>query len=324
MSQNLILFGNERLATGCSTQLPILRSLLTAGFKIKFIVLSQKPKSKSRSKDRLEVVDFATKAGIEIFTPNNDTELKNKIIQSGVELAVLVAYGRIISEEILNLFRFGIVNLHPSLLPKYRGPTPIESVILNGDTQTGVSIMSLVRKMDAGPLWTQRELKLSGVESKQELADRLGELGADTLVGVLGKIFAGSQPIDQAGQPTFCRLIEKSQGLLDCVELDAKQAEKAVRAYAGWPKAKIKLSLANSSDEIFVELTAVDAPTTSLLEFEQHSGSEQLKLKPAEAVFLNDQLLVGFKNKTYLKILKLKPEGKVAMSAKDFMNGLNS
>src|SRR5690606_9304816 len=107
---------------------------------------------------------------------------KEQLTSYNAEAAVLVAYGKMVPQDIIDLFPKGIVNIHPSLLPEYRGSTPIETAILEGRDQTGVSLMKLVKAMDAGPIWAQEKITLSGHESKQALTTQLLSLGKELLV----------------------------------------------------------------------------------------------------------------------------------------------
>lgn len=297
MQHNLVFFGNERLASGCTTQLPILNNLLDSGHNIKLIVISEKG-TKSRSKRDLEVEEFANKHKIDLLIPENNEQLKTKLKEVNAELAILAAYGKIISQEIIELFPKGIINLHPSLLPKYRGPTPIESAILNGDSQTGVSIMSLTAGMDSGPVYSQIELRLNGNESKQSLADQIGGLGAKEINRLLSLATLPS-PTEQTGEPTICSLIKKTDSILDSSK-PAKQLEREVRAYWGWPGSKTTLKLKDGSD---LDITVTEA----------------------EVVKENDESPLTLKtSKDYFRITKLKIPGKQEMSTKDFLNGYRS
>src|SRR5581483_9225315 len=130
------------------------------------------------------------------------------------EAAVLVAFGRIIPQPIIDLFPKGIINIHPSLLPKLRGPTPIETAILDGLTETGVSLMRLEAKMDAGPLYSQQKISLNGDETKLELATKLNKVGAELLINSLPAILDGSlipKPQNNS-KATYTKLITKDDG----------------------------------------------------------------------------------------------------------------
>jgi methionyl-tRNA formyltransferase len=153
-----------------------------------------------------------------------------------------VAYGRIIPQEIIDIFPHGIINIHPSLLPKYRGPTPIEQAILEGVTETGTSIMQLVSKMDAGPVFAQETVKLSDLETKEQLATRLLNLGGELLLGNLPSILDGTlKPMSQnESEVSYTNLISKDDGNVN-FEKPAEQLEREIRAYYGWPRSRAKI-----------------------------------------------------------------------------------
>lgn len=289
---DIVFFGNERLASGCTTRLPILCALQDAQQNIKLIVISEKG-TKSRNKRDLEVEDFAKENNIELFIPQNTDDLVKKLFETNAEVGVLAAYGRIIPQEVIDIFPMGIINLHPSLLPKYRGPTPIESAILNGDKKTGISIMALESGMDSGPIYSQVKLKLTGKESKQELADNLGELGAKQITKVLESDLNSSE---QVGEPVVCSLIQKSDSNLDLAK-SAEVLEREVRAYLNWPSSKTRIALKDNGE---LEITVTEAEVVT----EQDDSPLTLKT-----------------SKNYLKITKLKLAGKTEVTAKDFLNG---
>jgi methionyl-tRNA formyltransferase len=160
-SKTLVFFGNERLLTGlASTDAPILSGLIDQGYNVAAVVAHYN-ESKSRDKRPLEVAAIAEEHDIPVLLPDGPADIYDQLAAFHADAAVLVAYGRIVPQNIIDLFPLGIINIHPSLLPKYRGSTPIESAILNGDTTTGVSIMSLSAKMDAGPVYDLVEIPLS-------------------------------------------------------------------------------------------------------------------------------------------------------------------
>lgn len=301
MPKDIVFFGNERLASGCTTKLPILNALINSEHTIKLIVISEKG-SKSRNKRELEVEKFATEHNIELFIPKDKDDLTGKLTQLNADVGVLAAYGRIINQSIIDILPRGIINLHPSLLPKYRGPTPIESAILNGDDKSGVSIISLESGMDSGPIYSQITLELSGKESKQELADNLGLLGSKEIIKVL---ISNPEPVQQEGAPTICSLIQKSDSNID-LNKPAEVLEREVRAYLGWPGSKLKLELANGKElEIII--------TNSRVEKEISTQQEQ--------VLTADRRFMVKTSQDYLEILKLKLPGKNEMTTAEFLNG---
>ena len=195
----LVFFGNEKIATGITTNHVVSQALAEAGYQI---------------------VDEPT----------------------GAEAAVLIAYGKILPRTVIDSFPKGIINIHPSLLPKLRGSSPVETAILKGLPKTGVSLMQITAQMDAGPTFAKIPIKLTGTETKQELADKLLALGAELLVKQLPKILDGSlKPVSQNdGLATYTKKIKKSDGAVDFTK-SAKQLEREVRAYSGWPKSQARI-----------------------------------------------------------------------------------
>lgn len=239
----IVFFGNERLASGLrSTDAPILSGLIERGYNIVAIV-SHYTDARSRNGRKLEVADIAAKHNIPLLLPDRPTDIAEQLAAFNAEIAVLVAYGKIIPQSIIDIFPKGIVNIHPSLLPKYRGPTPIETPILNGDTSTGVSIMQLASGMDNGPIYAQEEVPLKGTETKFELYQTL----ANTSSHLFFKIFPSI--IDQTLHPapqdnskaTYCHLLKKSDGIIIPSTMTTLEAERKVRAYLGFPKTKLDI-----------------------------------------------------------------------------------
>jgi methionyl-tRNA formyltransferase len=239
-SKKLVFFGNERLATSVTTTAPSLRALINAGYEIKAVVVSHQ-EAVSRKKRSLEIAQLAKAYKIPLILAKKE-ELADQIREFKAEFGVLVAFGQMISKKVINLFPKGIINIHPSLLPKMRGPTPIETAILEGAKETGVSLMQLTAKMDAGPIFTQQVVNLKSHETKQELADRLSNIGANLLIKNLPAILDGQiipTPQDEK-KATYTKLLKKEDGILDFGQ-PAEVLERQVRAYAGWPKSRAKI-----------------------------------------------------------------------------------
>ncbi len=150
---------------------------------------------------------------------------------------IVVAYGKILSEEILNLPRLGSINIHYSLLPKYRGASPVESAILNGDTETGVSIQKMKFKMDSGPIVAQEKIKILPTEKASELRNRLIRIGGELLVKTLPKIIEGEikETEQNETEATFSKKIAKEDGQIDLSD-DAEKNYNKFRAHATWPR----------------------------------------------------------------------------------------
>lgn len=237
----LLFFGNERLATGVSTTAPVLRSLVNAGYDIEAVIASHTD-GVSRQKRDLEIGPVAHAYHIPVILLGK-IDLAEKIRKHRTDAAVLVAFGKIIPQSIIDMFPKGIINVHPSLLPALRGSTPIETAILEGLPQTGVSLMKLSAEMDAGPVYAHKSFALEGSETKTGLAEKLNQLGAELLVEHLDVILDGSlKPRPQEeGQATYTRLLTKNDGLIDFSQ-PADVIERQVRAFQGWPKSRAKIS----------------------------------------------------------------------------------
>ena len=235
-SPKIIFFGNERLATGVTTTAPTLQALLDNGYEVAAVVVNNET-AVSRSGRQVEVAALAESRGIPVLILS---KLRDNIVQLrdyGADAGVLVAYGKIVPQEVIDIFPAGIVNIHPSALPKHRGPTPLESVLLAGETETAVSLMKLVKAMDAGPVYAQRTFKLPGKISKQDMANELLGIGSKMLVQHLPAIIDGSlEPEPQEDSAaTYDQLINKTDGAVDWTK-PAKRLEREIRAYADWPK----------------------------------------------------------------------------------------
>ena len=301
MSKKIIFFGNERLATGTTTNCIIASSLLKAGFEIAAIVIN-KSEIASRQAQEIEIETFAKKHDIPVYSPKTVSSIIDDLKKYNAPLAVLVAYGKIIPEKVISLFPRGIVNVHPSLLPLHRGPTPIESTILGGDKKTGVSIMQLVKEMDAGPVYAQKSIDLEETISKQDLCDQLSEMGAKLLLDCLPKIIDNSlEPINQdERRATYDQKILKSSSSLTWNK-PTIQILREIRAFYGWPGSK---TIIND-----IEITIINA----------HSSIEHGN--PGTIFIAKDKSLGIYTNDGAIIIDILKPAGKKSMGSPSFING---
>jgi methionyl-tRNA formyltransferase len=236
-SKTIIFFGTDDFS------LITLKNLVGSGYYIAAVVT--KPDSKSGRGQQLEmpaVKEFALKNNIEVWQPEQVSEINEEIKKLGSDVTgVLVSYGKIIPSSTIDLFKPGIINVHPSLLPKYRGPTPIESAILNGDSITGVSVMKLTPGMDDGPIYGQIVHQLSGGETRVSLRKSLADAGTMTLITLLPNILDGLiQPIPQNDSDAiYCKLLSKNDSLLNPDKVTAIEAERQIRAFLEFPKSKI-------------------------------------------------------------------------------------
>ena len=203
------------------------------------ITAPDRPKGRGMQLQQSPVAEFAKQNNISYFKPEKlNNELAKKLSAKSYELAIVVAYGKIMPENILNMPKLGSINVHYSLLPKYRGASPVESAILNGETKTGVTIQKMVYQMDAGPILAQTKTEIFPNETASELRARLIKLGGDMLVKILKTPssfpLSGGKQQDES-QATYCKKIKKEDGLLDLNDNPVKNYNK-FRAYAHWPR----------------------------------------------------------------------------------------
>ena len=235
-SKTILFFGTEDFS------LASLQALVKAGFSVGGVITKPDARrGRSKSNTTPAVKTYALEQHIPVLQPTSTGELLDFIRTFDAPAGVLVSYGRIIPQTVIDLFSPGIINVHPSLLPTYRGPTPIESAIINGDAATGVSIMQLDARMDAGAVYSQAHHPLTGSETKPELYDTLGRAGAEELVRVLPQILDGTlTPTAQDDtQAVYCALLSKDQTLADAREHTATDLERRIRAHLGFPKTRL-------------------------------------------------------------------------------------
>lgn len=235
-SAKIVFFGTETFSVTA------LAGLIDTGYSIAAVVT--RPDSKKGRGQQLlppEVKTLAQQHSIPVWQPTDIRAIADDIKALGPVTGVLVSFGRIIPVSIIDLFTPGIINLHPSLLPRYRGPSPIESSIKHGDEETGVSIMKLVAAMDAGPVYAQQTYLLNGTEIAPELYTTLAKTGTDLLVSILPQIMDGSlNPVEQdESQASYCQLLRKDESLIVPESMTATDAERQVRAYLIFPKSKL-------------------------------------------------------------------------------------
>jgi len=307
-SETIVFFGNERLATGVSTSAPTLRALIKAGYQVAAVV-SNYEQPHSRSERTLEIVEVAKEYNIPSLLPKKLSEIKEQLRGFNATAGVLVAYGRIVPQSVIDLFPRGIVNIHPSLLPLHRGPTPIESVILEGAQKTGVSLMQLAKEMDAGPVYKQITIKLTGEETKQQLADTLLGHGKNMLLECLPSILDDTLPpvVQDNSRATYDNLLTKEAGVINWRK-SATQLEREIRAFLEWPKSRTTLARKD------IIITKAHAEPSQL------PGANPGDTK----VIKEDGVIMVATGDGALCVERLKPAGKQEMSARDFIAGYGS
>ena len=235
----IIFFGTS------SYSLTSLRALVEHGFDVVAVVT--KPDSRSGRGHKLAqppVKQFAVQRGIPVWQPTKLRDIAADIMALQPVAGVLVSYGKIIPQAILDLFTPGIINLHPSLLPQWRGPSPIESAIAHQNDITGVTLMQLSAQMDAGPIYCHESYRLLGRETKPALYEHLFAIGSQLLVRTLPAILSGElQPLAQKEDlASYCQPLSKKQSRIDPTTLSAAAAEAHVRAYVGFPRSRLTIA----------------------------------------------------------------------------------
>jgi methionyl-tRNA formyltransferase len=219
--------------------IPSLEALVNAGHDVQLVVTRpDKPAGRHMRVTAPAVVTAARHLGLALAQPDKlgGEEFTNRLRALAPDAAVVVAYGRLISPRVLSVPRFGFVNVHPSLLPRHRGPSPIEWAILSGDAQTGVTTMLLDEGMDTGPILLQRSTPVGSRERTPELEARLSLLGAELLVETVAGLAGGiivPKPQDPA-LATVTGKLERKMGRIDW-NSSAEELARRCRAFDPWP-----------------------------------------------------------------------------------------
>ena len=238
MTDRIIFFGTEAFSADA------LRALIASNFNVVAVVTKpDQPKGRGHKLTEPLVKTIAREHDIPVWQPTKLADVAEQITSLQPVAGVLVSYGKIIPQSIIDLFTPGIINVHPSLLSRYRGPSPIEAAIIHHDNQTGVTIMQLSAAMDAGPIYAQRIIPLDHTETKPALYATLSRIGNQLLIDTLPDILSGAlTPTPQNdADATYCSLLSKQDGLLDPADLTAVQAETRVRAFLGFPRTRLPL-----------------------------------------------------------------------------------
>lgn len=246
----------------------------------------------------------AAEAGIPVYQPDKIKTATAVIAELQPDLIVVIAYGKIIPQAILDIPRYGCVNVHASLLPRYRGASCLQAPILNGDKETGITIMQMDAGMDTGAIIKQIRISLNGQETLTELHDRLSDLSSKQLPITLSAYCRGelSAQAQDNSQATYVSLVKKEDGYIN-PQHTAAEAERQIRAYQPWPGTYLVLT----SGEHVKLLAAQITPTT-----QQRQIGE---------IYTNEGQLYLACRQNSLLILKLQRENRNVLSASDFLKG---
>ncbi len=248
---------------------------------------------------------WAVARGLPIFQPRSlrrDPEAIARLRELKPDAIVVVAYGLILPPEVLRLPPYGCLNLHPSLLPRYRGPAPIQAALLNGDTETGVTVMLMTEEVDAGPILAMEREPIEPEDTAETLGERLAQRGARLMKETLRRWLAGEitpQPQDDS-QATYCPRITKADGEIDW-RRPAVEIERRIRAFTPWPGSytfwrgrRLKIGRARVHPD--------------------------LQAPPGRVVPADGGAAVGT-GEGALMLLEVQPEGKRMMPIEAFLNG---
>ena len=299
-SLNLVFCGTPRFAV------PTLEKLVAANFRVHLVVTQpDRPKGRGLELVQSPAKESALKLNLPITQPDRiktNDEFRAQLTALKPDAIIVVGYGRIIPQWMLDLPPLGNINLHASLLPKYRGAAPIQWAIANGEPVTGVTTMRIDAGLDTGDMLLQQELPIAPNDNAETIAPRLAAIGADLTVETLRRLQSSSlapRPQDNA-QATLAPILKKEDGLIDFAR-SAAEIFNRIRGFQPWPGAYTKFRGKNL--QILQAQPATEA------------------LPPAELRVNSDRLYVGCGNETSLELREIQLEGKKRATARDFIHG---
>lgn len=293
-----------------------LESLIEAGHQVAAVVTQpDKPKGRGKEVQMTPVKMCAQKHGIPVFQPVKirEPEAVETLRGYQADIFVVAAFGQILTEEILGMPRYGCVNIHASLLPRYRGAGPIQWAIINGEKITGVTIMQMDKGIDTGDMLLKTEVPIACDETADTLHDKLAAAGARLIVEALAKIEAGDvTPVRQNDADScYAKMLHKSMGKIDW-QMEAEKLDCLIRGLISWPGAstvyrgknlKIWQEEVASAEEMATGAGFMDSAT------------------PGTVIRVDRDAFYVQTGQGVLKILAVQPEGKKRMAVKDFLLG---
>jgi methionyl-tRNA formyltransferase len=297
---NLIFAGTPRFAV------PTLEKLVEAGFNVRLVVTQpDRPRGRGMGLTPSPVKESAIKLGIPVSQPDkikHNTEFQAELAALQAEAIIVVGYGRILPLWMIDLPKLGNLNVHASLLPKYRGAAPVQWAIAQGETVTGVTTMRIDAGLDTGPILLQRELAITAHDTAETIAPRLAVIGGELMIETLRGLQAGTvQPRPQDHEhATLAPLLKKEDGQIN-FHRSATEIWNRLRGFQPWPGAFT--SFRGKNLHVWrVRPIDADVPTATI-KMEGHLP------------------LVGCAAHTALELIEVQVEGKKRMSAQDFVNG---
>jgi methionyl-tRNA formyltransferase len=300
MPPSLVFCGTPEFAV------PTLEALVAAGHRVHLVVTQpDRPKGRGLELVASPIKQSALKLNLPITQPErikSNEEFRAQLSSLKPDAIIVVGYGRIVPQWMLDLPPLGNINLHASLLPKYRGAAPIQWAIANGETLTGVTTMRIDVGLDTGDILLQQELPIAPNDTAVIIAPRLAEIGADLMLETLRGLQAGAiTPRTQNNaQATLAPILKKTDGFVD-FSRSAREIINRMRGFQPWPGAYAKFRGKN------------------LQILKAHLSSDAVA--QAELSIREDRLLVGCGDNTSLEIVELQLEGKKRSLARDFVHG---
>jgi methionyl-tRNA formyltransferase len=286
---------------------PSLKQLLNDGHEIVSVwTQPDKPAGRGEKLHTPPVKEFAIAHGLTLEQPKKirTADAKALFASYAADLAVVVAYGRILPPEFLSAPKRGCINVHFSLLPKYRGAAPANWAIVKGEKQTGVTTMFIEQELDSGPILLQQETAIGDKETASQLMRRLSGIGASLLDETLSRLDTIIPRPQFEEDATFAPLLTREHGLINWTDL-APEIERSVRGFQPWPNAYTK----HRGRRVIVWEAEPTQATTSNAE-------------PGEVIAAHgDDLIIKAGQESALRILHLQPESKRRMTVRDFLSG---
>ena len=302
-----------------------LSAIYDAGHEISAVItVPDKPKGRGMKLIPCEVKKYAIEKNIKVYQPEKlreNKEIVDILKDINPDVICVVAYGKIIPKEILEIPKYGCVNVHPSLLPQYRGSAPIQWAILNGDKETGVTTMYLDEGMDSGDIILRTKTPIDKDETSGELWDRLSKIGAELLVETLEKIENKTAPrIKQPKEFTLAPMIEKSQAKIDWESKTAQEIKNLVRglnpimgAYSVLNEKKIKFWK--------VDKLSIDEFINKYPEFKEYEY-RFLEIDPGTVLYIDKKEAIYIMAKEgIIKVLEIQGENAKRMPTPEFLRG---
>jgi methionyl-tRNA formyltransferase len=286
---------------------PTLKTLYEANHEIVGVVTQpDRPKGRGRTLQPSPVKQYALEKGLQVFQPEKASNPKfiDDLYQLRSDMFIVIAYGQILRQTVLEIPKWFCMNIHASLLPKYRGAAPINRSILNGDTETGITTMKMDEGMDTGDMLLKRTVPIKLDDDAVSLAEKLSKVGAESTIETLELLARGKLDLiaQNDSEATLAPKLKKEEGLIDW-EKSAETLHNQVRGFSPWPGA----------------YTFYGAKRVSIIKSEMVSGEESDE--PGVVARVSDYGIEVGTSKGRLIVKELKPEGKGGMSAQSFLRG---